>query len=882
MKLKLLFLSMFCLANIDVSAQLATNVSVSNTFEDVEYAAIAFADVDGDADQDVLIIGQNASGQDGAKLYLNDGVGNFSLDNVASSIFIAVDSGDIAFADVDGDTDQDVLITGELESRLYLNNGSGGFTEDVTASGVLDDVTNSSVAFADVDGDTDLDLLITGYNASYLPTSNMYINDGNGAFTKDLIASSTIEGVGASAIAFADLDGDLDQDVVVTGTILGNTNISKVYTNDGSGVFSENTTASTLFEGVGSSAVDIADVDGDLDLDVLISGNGNGSAPYSIISKLYINNGSGNFIEDVTASNEIDAILYGSVTFEDIDKDMDQDILVTGQNALYQQVSKIYLNDGSGVFALNATLSAQIKEAYFSAAGFADVNGNGYKDLLITGRKANSQIESNLYNNNFGTVFLRTNATGANDGTSWADAYTNFQDAIDATSGTNKYLWVASGTYKPHATDRRATFDVPDGVKIFGGFNGTETLLSQRDPKVNVTVLSGDLMGNDNGVLLETEATRQDNSFHIVSIRGNAENVVLDGFTITGGNANGALNNACAIPAADQYYDVRGAAILTNPYTWGDKVQVAIRNCIIEKNTATSVAVATAFYPCGVQNIRSDIDFKYCIVRDNYSRDLPAILYAGSSGYYIITTGTILNCLFYDNESLNSASSIYLVTSTANGGEPWSLGVDVVNSTFVDNTGVNGNVVKAVNTTVGNSRFKSNVIYSNGSNAPFEGSTVELLNSISEGGQFSALDSDPLFTNASLNDYSLTSASPAIDGGLNNYAQYFGITKDLNDNDRIFNGTVDIGAYEYQSTLSTETLDGDVAKIKLYPNPTSATLNIKMTQSLKQATIYSILGTEVLKTSSKMIDVSNLINGMYLVKIESETGAMTTKRFIKQ
>ncbi|WP_299889082.1 T9SS type A sorting domain-containing protein [uncultured Lacinutrix sp.] len=82
------------------------------------------------------------------------------------------------------------------------------------------------------------------------------------------------------------------------------------------------------------------------------------------------------------------------------------------------------------------------------------------------------------------------------------------------------------------------------------------------------------------------------------------------------------------------------------------------------------------------------------------------------------------------------------------------------------------------------------------------------------------------------------------------------------------------------NTLSTVTYNID--EVKIYPNPTTNSLNIETSSVLKQITIYSVLGTKVLESTSKTIDVSNLKEGMYLIKIENEVGSIDTKRFIKQ
>ena len=93
-------------------------------------------------------------------------------------------------------------------------------------------------------------------------------------------------------------------------------------------------------------------------------------------------------------------------------------------------------------------------------------------------------------------IYVDIDATGADDGTSWSNAFTDLQAAL-AASASGDEIWVAEGTYLPTDTaDRTISFAMKDGVGIYGGFDGTETLRSQRNPAVNVTVLSGDIGGS--------------------------------------------------------------------------------------------------------------------------------------------------------------------------------------------------------------------------------------------------------------------------------------------------------------------------------------------------------------------------------------------------
>lgn len=125
---------------------------------------------------------------------------------------------------------------------------------------------------------------------------------------------------------------------------------------------------------------------------------------------------------------------------------------------------------------------------------------------------------------------------GIGDCSSWAGAC-SLQTAL-TNAGSGEEIWVTAGTYKPTTgTDRTATFQLKEGVAVYGGFAGTETARDQRDPAANVTLLSGDLNGDDdNSNVIYNEPTRADNSYHVVT---GADNATLDGFTVTAGNANG-------------------------------------------------------------------------------------------------------------------------------------------------------------------------------------------------------------------------------------------------------------------------------------------------------------------------------------------------------
>jgi hypothetical protein len=131
-----------------------------------------------------------------------------------------------------------------------------------------------------------------------------------------------------------------------------------------------------------------------------------------------------------------------------------------------------------------------------------------------------------------GILYAKPGPTGIGDCSSWVNACM-LQDAIAAAASSDQ-IWVQAGTYTPHASDRAVSFNLKGGVAVYGGFAGTETQLSQRNPVANVTILSGDLSGDDIGFTNNSE-----NSYHVVIGTNTNSTAILDGFTIRGGNANG-------------------------------------------------------------------------------------------------------------------------------------------------------------------------------------------------------------------------------------------------------------------------------------------------------------------------------------------------------
>ncbi|MBQ11630.1 MAG: hypothetical protein CMJ45_08790 [Planctomyces sp.] len=139
-------------------------------------------------------------------------------------------------------------------------------------------------------------------------------------------------------------------------------------------------------------------------------------------------------------------------------------------------------------------------------------------------------------------IFVDADATGNDDGSAWTDAYTDLQDAL-AVAVAGDEIWVAEGDYLP-GSNRHSSFVLQTDVQVFGGFDGSETQLDQRDWSQHITILNGDVNGDDivNTIggevdgLITSISNNQENVHHVVA---GADGAVLDGFYVQGGNANG-------------------------------------------------------------------------------------------------------------------------------------------------------------------------------------------------------------------------------------------------------------------------------------------------------------------------------------------------------
>ncbi len=405
--------------------------------------------------------------------------------------------------------------------------------------------------------------------------------------------------------------------------------------------------------------------------------------------------------------------------------------------------------------------------------------------------------------------YVKADATGGNNGTSWTDAYTDLQSAL-TTAVNGDEIWVAAGTYKPTpGTDRTVSFALNDGVGLYGGFAGTETARSQRDPTANVTTLSGDI---------GTPGDSTDNSYTVVSAASNVtSSAVLDGFTVTQGRADGSGHTSgggfrqfsltTSFPTisncifSNNYAADFGAGVAINsPATVGFGATGTFTKCRFINNLAPNSGIGGGAW---LDDIRPTLI--NCVFQGNVA------VYGGGMAADDISAMPLTNCVFQNNSANRggaismAGSDISLENGTLSGNSA-SLGSAIY--TEPGNSSIGSGAITLTNSIVwANPPSQGGVIYSNTPYNPFTGNyappatlTIQYSDVEAQGFPTSGTDgngnfgTDPLFIPGTV---LLSCLSPCIDTGSNALVTA-GITTDLAGNPRFYNAIVDMGAYERQ------------------------------------------------------------------------------------
>ncbi|HQP43652.1 MAG TPA: FG-GAP-like repeat-containing protein [Thermoanaerobaculales bacterium] len=399
--------------------------------EDFWVNAVAPADVDGDGDLDLAVIGfyvvYNVSAEDRLVLFINDGPDPGGVWLFSHQLLplgsLSAGASDLAWADFDGDADYDLAVGSDGATVVYRNDAGvltqldgvlPGYWEDSSYTGAYD---LRSLTWADADNDGDQDLLIPSVfdpDTSSMRTVLMRNEGASGGSWLFTDTSATIDPTvhAQSAWADDDADGDLDLFLVNVDPYL-ETGFVRRYGNDG-GTF---TGSDLLAIRVEYGLADWGDHDGDGDLDILVAGNiQEAGGTYDTVLRIYRNDG-GSYTETslINAPNA-DWLDLHAATWADYDSDGDVDLLITGNFVGAVDIegkSDIWSNDGGAFSALGVNLPAPISSIGRGGTfTWLDLDGDGDLDYLVAGAYyvpgGNGLVEArmHLYRNEAGTENL--------------------------------------------------------------------------------------------------------------------------------------------------------------------------------------------------------------------------------------------------------------------------------------------------------------------------------------------------------------------------------------------------------------------------------------------------------------------------------------------
>jgi predicted outer membrane repeat protein len=373
-------------------------------------------------------------------------------------------------------------------------------------------------------------------------------------------------------------------------------------------------------------------------------------------------------------------------------------------------------------------------------------------------------------------VYVDASATGANNGSSWSDAFTNLQDAFNFYCSHHRNIYIAEGTYYPDRgtnqtlNDRTASFSLKDGDKLYGGFPSGGSVFSQRDPAAYQVVLSG----NINNALSNT-----DNSYHVVTIPAGISNTLLDGITIADGRADENVNSFGG--------GIRLLSALADSIT-----KLTLQRCVLSNNYATGHGAAVGFPNVAIYGKVVAIN---SIFADNAAGGNGGAFYSSNASSAIYITAEFSNCVFTRNTATNGGA-LYFQNTTAqvincssgyNKATISGGAISSVSSTInVRNTILWSDTASNVQNEIGNPG-QCNFAYSN---VQGSGGSGSWNNAIGTNNGFN-IDINPQYNSA--NDFESPPSSPSRNSGLKLYNT---TSLDIRGVPRIVQDTIDMGAYE--------------------------------------------------------------------------------------
>ncbi len=451
-------------------------------------------------------------------------------------------------------------------------------------------------------------------------------------------------------------------------------------------------------------------------------------------------------------------------------------------------------------------------------------------------------------------IYVDKDATGANDGSSWQDAYTDLQTAIE-NAFFSDVLWVAEGVYTPDSEGSSFTITGnKNGIEIYGGFDGTESRFFQRAPRQHRTILSGDRNGDDtdpdgDGIIEDADPNQDgtpenlnggENANHVLVLDGGGDtfgadvsanitsSTVLDGLVVTAGHADGSA-----------YFGGTGGGLFCDGRGRGNACNPKLRNVVFAGNAVADNG--GAIYNGGVDGTASPSIMNATFTGNSAENVGGAIFNKGFSDG--VSSPSITNATFIGNAAGDEGGAIYNDGSSSGTASP-----QITNATFTGNAaGFGGGAISNIGTESGTSspRIRNTILWGNTADFGAEMKNEKTLNdppvlihTIIEGGVNGSGVSgtsntdgddnfarDPQFADASDPDgpdgvfathddgLNVIDSSPALDAG-DNAEIPSGVTEDITGADRTQDrdgdgfSDVNIGAYEVSTVVDVAITGG--------------------------------------------------------------------------